>query len=173
MSFFYSTFAHFFAPLEYMITNTHILTLRKQLDEAMELIQRLPQSVEKECLGTLIEEMELQLVCVDSDMEKVIKRAGELAADNYGAVVYAQSSAEHYFYYITPACFQRHMADHVERHLRKACGGNARALWETIHGFELMGFLNTQNLSAAELYRDLTEHFGQLPFTERAFRSHR
>ena len=156
-----------------MITNTHIVTLRKQLDEAIELIQRLPQSVEKECLGTLIEEMGLQLICVDLDMEKIIKRAGELAAENYGAMVYALASAEHYFCRITPACFQRHMADHVERHLHKACGGKARALWETIHGFELMGFLNTQNLSAAELYRDLTEHFGRLPFTERAFRSNR
>ena len=156
-----------------MITNTHILTLRKQLDEATSLVQSLPQSVEKECLVALIEEMGLQLVCVDMDMEKNIKRVGELAAENYGSMVYAQASAEHYFCYITPACFQHRMADHVERHLHKACGGKARMLWKTIHEYELMGFLNTKELSAAELYRDLTAHFGPLPFTERAFRAYR
>ena len=156
-----------------MTTNIHIATLRKQLDEATSLVQCLPQSVEKESLVALVEEMELQLICVESDMEKAIKRAGELAAENYGAMVYAQAGAEHYFCYITPPCFQRRMADHVERHLRKACAENARVLWKTIHGFELMDFLNTQDLSAAQLYRDLTEHFGPLPFTERAFRSYR
>ena len=156
-----------------MTTNIHIATLRKQLDEATSLVQCLPQSVEKESLVALVEEMELQLICVESDMEKAIKRAGELAAENYGAMVYAQAGAEHYFCYITPPCFQRRMADHVERHLRKACAGNARVLWKTIHDFELMDFLNTQDLSAAQLYRDLTEHFGPLPFTERAFRSYR
>ena len=156
-----------------MITNTHIVTLRKQLDAAIELIQHLPLSGEKECLAALMEEMGLQLVCVDSDMEKAIKRVGELAAENYGAIVYAQAGAEHYFCHITPACFQGRMADHVERHIHKACTGKARALWKTIHQYELMGFLNTQDLSAAELYRDLTEHFGPLPFTERAFRSYR
>ena len=156
-----------------MTTNIHIATLRKQLDEAANLVQCLSQSVEKERLVALMEEMELQLICADADMEKAIKRAGELAAENYGAIVYAQAGAEHYFCYITPPCFQRRMADHVEHNLRKACAGKARMLWKTIHDFELMGFLNTQDLSAAELYRDLTEHFGPLPFTERAFRASR
>lgn len=121
----------------------------------------------------LIDEMGLQLVCVDTDMEKHIKRAGELAAENYGTFVDAQSGAEHYFGYITTTCFQRRMADHVERHIRKACAGKARRLWKTIHEYEMMGYLNTQSLSAAELYRELTEHFGSLPYTDRTFRDYR
>ena len=156
-----------------MTTNTHILTLRKQLDEAEGFVHCLPQSVEKERLMSLLEEIEIQLICVNADMEKAIKRVGELAVENYGAVVSAQESAEHYFCYITPKCFQAHMADHVEAHVRKACAGKARMLWKTIHEYEMMGFLNTEDLSAAELYRALTEHCGSLPFTERAFRSYR
>jgi hypothetical protein len=156
-----------------MTTNAHILTLRKQLDEALRLVSCLPQSAESGRLAALIEEMGIQLVCVDSDMEKAIKRVGELAAENYGAVISAQECAEHYFHYITPKCFQQHMADHVEKHLRQACAGKARRLWTTIHEYEMMGYLNTEDLHAAEMYRALEEHFGALPFTERAFRSYR
>ena len=156
-----------------MTTNTHILTLRRQLDEAINLVGRLTQSVEKDSLVTLFEEMGLQLVCVDADMEKAIKRVGELAAENYGALVSAQTGAEHYFCNITPKCFQNHMTDHVEMHLRKACAGKTKTLWKAIHEYEMMGYLDTKDLNAAEIYRALTEHFGQLPFTERAFRATR
>ena len=156
-----------------MTTNAHILTLQKQLDEAKSLVHNLPQSVEKDGLMVLLDEMQLQLVCADSDMEKHIKRVGELAAENYGTIVNAQACAEHYFCYITSTCFQRRMADHVESHLRKACTGTAKHLWKTIHEYEMMQFMNTEDLSAAKLYRDLTEHFGTLPFTERAFRAYR
>ena len=156
-----------------MTTNTHILTLNKQLDEAISLVHCLPQSVEKDGLMALIEEMGLQLMCIDTDMQKALKRVGELAAENYSAVMDAQASAEHYFSYITPKCFQNHMADHVESKLRKACADKARALWRTIHELEMMGYLNTEDLHAAELYRALEEHFGALPYTDRTFRDYR
>ena len=156
-----------------MTTNRHILTLNKQLDEAISLVHCLPQSVEKDGLVALIEEMGLQLMCIDTDMQKALKRVGELAAENYSSIMNAQASAEHYFSYITPKCFQSHMADHVESHLRKACAGKARGLWSKIHEFEMMGFLNTAELHAAELYRALEEHFGPLPYTDRTFRDYR
>ena len=143
------------------------------MDEAASFVSRLPQSVEKESLLSLIEEMGLQLVCVDTDMVKALKRAGELAAESYTPLVAAQEGFGRYFCYITPLCFQRHMADHVEAHLRKACAGKTRMLWKTIHEYELMGYLNTQDLHAAEIYREIEEHFGALPVTERAFRAYR
>ena len=65
------------------------------------------------------------------------------------------------------------MADHVESQLRKACAAKARVLWKKIHEFELMGFLNTAELHASELYRALEEHFGPLPYTDRTFRDYR
>lgn len=156
-----------------MLINPHIVTLSKQLEEAKELVCSLPLSVEHGHLSTLLEEMEIQLVGVSVDLEKALKRVGELAAENYGAILYAQQGAEHYFTYITPLCFQRHMADHVEHHLRKACSEKAKSLWKTIHEYEMMGFLSTQELFADKLFRDLTEHFGRLPYTERTFRSYR
>ena len=156
-----------------MTTNIHILTLNKQLDDAISLVRCLPQSVEKDCLVALIEEMGLQLMCIDTDLQKALKRVGELAAENYSAVMNAQANAEHYFCYITPKCFQNHMADHVEARLRKDCSGKARTLWKTIHEFEMMGYLNTEDLHAAELYRAIEEHFGSLPYTDRTFRDYR
>ena len=42
-----------------------------------------------------------------------------------------------------------------------------------IHEYEQMGYLDTQHLSAAKLYRELKEHFGTLPYTERTFRDYR
>ena len=155
-----------------MTTNTHILTLSKQIDEAKNLICLLPLSAEKQRFERLMEEMELQLFCVEKDFENAMKRVGELAAENYGAVVTAQEGIS-YFCHITPLCISKQMAAHVENHLRKACAGKASVLWETIHQYELMGYLNTTELSAKQIYDDLTNYFGKLHFSERTFRMYR
>ena len=78
-----------------------------------------------------------------------------------------------HFCYITEKCVKNSMTEHVETHLRIACRGTAEALWETIHEFEFMGYLDTQNIDATKIYNALTEHFGPLNFTERNFRKYR
>ena len=156
-----------------MTTNAHIATLYKQMETAKEFASLLVQSADKSAFENLIEEMELQLFCIEKDMEKDRKRIGELAAENYDAMVAAQVGHGRYFCYITPLCITKQMAEHVENHLRKGCSGTASALWRTIHEYELMGYLNTKNLSALELYREMSEYFGPLPYSERTFRKYR
>ena len=78
-----------------------------------------------------------------------------------------------HFYYITEKCVKNAMVEHVESHLRIACMGTAEALWKTIHEFEFMGYLSTQNIDATKIYNALSDHFGALSFTERNFRKYR
>ena len=78
-----------------------------------------------------------------------------------------------HFCYITEKCVKNAMVEHVEAHLRIACKGTAEALWKTIHEFEFMGYLSTQNIDATKIYNALTAHFGALRFTERNFRKYR
>ena len=155
-----------------MLTNTHILTLSKQLEEVKQLQDCLPLSVDKQRLNDLVEAMNLQLFCVERDLQDAYKRIGELSAENYGAILTAQEGHT-YFCHITPQCISQQMASHVENHLRLACAGKASVLWKTIHEYELMEFLKTQSLSAQQIYNDLTNYFGPLKFSERTFRMYR
>lgn len=77
------------------------------------------------------------------------------------------------FCYITEKCVKNGMAEHVESHLRIACNGSAEALWKTIHEFEFMGYLSTQDVDATKIYNALTNHFGELPFGIVNFRKYR
>lgn len=172
MSNYFCTFAHFFDSEKNMMTNTHILTLSKQFEELKQFLDCLPLSVDKQRLGNLLEAMNLQLFCVDRDMQDAYKRIGELSAENYGAVITAQEGHT-YFCHITPQCISKQMASHVENHLREDCKGSARVLWQTIHEYEMMSYLKTENLSAEQIYRDLKNYFGPLKFSERTFRMYR
>ena len=78
-----------------------------------------------------------------------------------------------HFCYITEKCVKNAMVEHVETHLRIACSGTAETLWKTIHEFEFMGYLSTQNIDATKIYNALSNHFGALSFTERNFRKYR
>ena len=78
-----------------------------------------------------------------------------------------------HFCYITEKCVKNAMVEHVEAHLRIACTGTAETLWKTIHEFEFMGYLSTQNIDATKIYNALSDHFGALSFTERNFRKYR
>ena len=78
-----------------------------------------------------------------------------------------------HFCYITEKCVKNAMVEHVEAHLRIACKGTAEALWKTIHEFEFMGYLSTQNIDATKIYNALTAHFGALPFGVVNFRKYR
>lgn len=78
-----------------------------------------------------------------------------------------------HFCYITEKCVKNAMVEHVEAHLRIACMGTAETLWKTIHEFEFMGYLSTQNIDATKIYNALSDHFGALSFTERNFRKYR
>ena len=77
------------------------------------------------------------------------------------------------FRYITEKCVKNGMAEHVESHLRIACNGSAEALWKTIHEFEFMGYLSTQDVDATKIYKALSEYFGDLPFGVVNFRKYR
>ncbi|MBO7459024.1 MAG: hypothetical protein J6T80_07215 [Paludibacteraceae bacterium] len=145
----------------------------KQIETAKEFASLFAHSADKQAFERLIDEMELQVFCVNKDMECAHKRIGELAAENYDAVVSAQAGYGRYFCYITPLCISKQMASHVESHLRKACGGKASVLWQTIHEYELMDYLSTKNLSAQQIYEELSDYFGPLPFSERTFRMYR
>lgn len=78
-----------------------------------------------------------------------------------------------HFRYITEKCRKNSMVEHVETHLRVACCGTAEALWKTIHEYEQMEYLCTQQIDAAKIYNALTEYFGAPPFSERNFRKYR
>ncbi|MBR6017141.1 MAG: hypothetical protein IK073_00790 [Paludibacteraceae bacterium] len=72
---------------------------------------------------------------------------------------------------ITKAAYDAGKAESVEADLRSA-SVSAPKLIKTIRFNESMGYLNTQNLSSAFLYRLLDEHFG-LSFQPRCFRKYR
>jgi len=83
----------------------------------------------------------------------------------------AQVSNSSLFSRITQAAYDKGVAQAVEDELRGACT-SAPKLIRAIRFNESMGYLNTQNLSSAFLYRLLDEHFG-LSFQPRCFRKYR
>ena len=83
----------------------------------------------------------------------------------------AQVSNSSLFSRITQAAYDKGVAQTVEDELRGACT-SAPKLIRAIRFNESMGYLNTQNLSSAFLYRLLDEHFG-LAFKLRTFQDYR
>lgn len=103
-----------------------------------------------------------------SDREKTGIRPDSVQTED---VAYEEVSTR--FCFITEKCVKNGMVEHVESHLRAACKGTAEALWEMIHEFEFMGYLDTMNRDATKIYNALSEHFGTLPFGVTNFRKYR
>ena len=79
----------------------------------------------------------------------------------------------HRFCYITPKCVNANMVEHVEKYLRAACYGTAEDLWKCIHEYELMGYLDTENVDATKIYEAICAYFMPLKYTDRQFRKKR
>ena len=69
---------------------------------------------------------------------------------------------------ITKAAFDKGVAQDVEDELRSAAMASASKLVAVIRTNEALGYLDTRNLSSAELYSLLDEHFG-LGYSQRNF----
>ena len=72
---------------------------------------------------------------------------------------------------ITEEAYEKGHAKAVEEELRRACI-SAPKLIAVIRTNEALGYLNTQNLSSAELHKLLDEHF-HLPFQKHNFTKYR
>ena len=77
------------------------------------------------------------------------------------------------FPYFTKKCYDQNRIETVEAELRAACKGSAESLWRVIWDNENLGYLETQHVDAATLFKELTKCFGKLPYTERNFRGAR
>lgn len=77
------------------------------------------------------------------------------------------------FEFITDLCRKEGKVETVEAELRAASKGTAHAMWKTIRTNEALGYLSTQDVSAAKIYKALTAYFGELPYNERNFRDAR
>jgi hypothetical protein len=86
----------------------------------------------------------------------------------------SQDNAKHAtFEFITDLCRKEGKVETVEAELRAASNGTAHAMWKTIRTNEALGYLSTQDVSAAKIYKALTAYFGELPYNERNFRDAR
>lgn len=75
-----------------------------------------------------------------------------------------------YFRHITQKCINENRADSVEAEIRAACKGTAEGLWRTLWNNENLGYVVVQPIDATTLYRDIENHYGKLPYSERNFR---
>ena len=78
---------------------------------------------------------------------------------------------KNFFCRITNEAYEKDRAKAVEDELRRACI-SAPKLIAAIRTNEALGYLDTQNLSSAELYKLLDEHF-HLPFQQHNFTKYR
>lgn len=78
-----------------------------------------------------------------------------------------------FFKFFTQKCFEEKRAEAVEAEIRAACKGSAEALWRTLWNNENLGYVETQHIDATTLYREIENHYGKLPYTERNFRGAR
>ena len=78
-----------------------------------------------------------------------------------------------FFKYFTQKCFEEKRAEAVEAEIRAACKGTAEALWRTLWNNENLGYVETEHIDATTLYREIENHYGKLPYTERNFRKAR
>lgn len=85
----------------------------------------------------------------------------------------APTEVHTYFKLITQKCISENRADSVEAEIRAACKGTAEGLWRTLWNNENLGYVVVQPIDATTLYRDIENHYGELPFKERQFRSAR
>ena len=83
------------------------------------------------------------------------------------------TEATEHFPYITQKCISQGRAETVEAEIRAACKGTAEALWRTLWNNENMGYVEVEYTDAATLYRDLENHYGKLPYSDRQFRAAR
>lgn len=84
-----------------------------------------------------------------------------------------EPTSSNHFRHITQKCINENRADSVEAEIRAACKGTAEGLWRTLWNNENLGYVVVQPIDATTLYRDIENHFGELPFKERQFRSAR
>lgn len=78
-----------------------------------------------------------------------------------------------FFKFFTQKCFEEKRADSVEAEIRAACKGTAEALWRTLWNNENLGYVETEHIDATTLYREIENHYGKLPYSERNFRKAR
>lgn len=78
-----------------------------------------------------------------------------------------------FFKFFTQKCFEEKRAEAVEAEIRAACKGTAEALWRTLWNNENLGYVETQHIDATTLYREIENHYGKLPYSERNFRKAR
>ena len=78
-----------------------------------------------------------------------------------------------FFKFFTQKCFEEKRAEAVEAEIRAACKGTAESLWRTLWNNENLGYVETQHIDATTLYREIENHYGKLPYSERNFRKAR
>ncbi len=77
------------------------------------------------------------------------------------------------FSHITQKCIAEKRVEAVEAEIRAACKGTAEGLWRTLWNNENLGYVVVQPVDATTLYRDIENHYGKLPYSDRQFRSAR
>ncbi len=78
-----------------------------------------------------------------------------------------------FFKFFTQKCFEQKRAEAVEAEIRAACKGTAEALWRTLWDNENLGYVEVEHIDATTLYREIENHYGKLPYSERNFRKAR
>lgn len=85
----------------------------------------------------------------------------------------SEPTSSNHFKHITQKCINENRADSVEAEIRAACKGTAEGLWRTLWNNENLGYVVVQPIDATTLYRDIENHYGKLPYSDRQFRSAR
>lgn len=94
-------------------------------------------------------------------------------AEDVEPVENVKSAKKDYFPYLTQKCFDDHREDAVEAEIKAACKGTAETLWRTLWDNENLGYVETKNLEASTIYREVEKRYGKLPYKERNFRDAR
>ena len=151
------------------VLNPHINMATQCVEQLQLFANAMPQSADRQWITSRLSALLKHLQSAGEDMSGLEHCIAEQARQIYGAVINAQSSAEdpELFCRITPEAFNKGKAQAVDDDLRSA-SISAPKLVKAIRTNEALDYLDTKNLSSAELFRLLDEHY-HLPFKYRQF----
>ena len=146
-----------------MLINAHILHADEQLNIAMQLAKRLPDSIDKNLLICALHGVQAELFMMSVDYEKITTENTQLHRQLYEPIVQAQAARK--CKYIDEDALAKtgtYSYNEFEKKLEQACQGTAKSLGEFLRKYERIGYLDFHGDSKRCIYEYLQAYFPEM-----------
>ena len=141
-----------------MLINAHILHADEQLNIAMQLAKRLPDSIDKNLLICALHGVQAELFMMSVDYEKITTENTQLHRQLYEPIVQAQAARK--CKYIDEDALAKtgtYSYNEFEKKLEQACQGTAKSLGEFLRKYERIG-ISTSTETASDASTNTCKH---------------